>query len=238
MSRYGITGGITEEQIYLFHEGTNYKSYYMLGAHRMEQDGHLGVRFGVWAPNADWVSVVGDFNGWNILSNSMKQRGNSGIWELFVPGIEEEQLYKYAIRGATGEILYKCDPFAYYNELRPKTASIVYDLEGYAWSDAEWMERRGNQPILDKPMLTYEVHLGSWRQKEDGSFYSYLELATELVDYVVDMGYTHIELMPVMEHPYDGSWGYQVTGFFAVTSRYGTPKDFMHFVDCCHRKGI
>ena len=239
MSRNEITGGITEEQIYLFREGTNYKSYYMLGAHRMDQDGNRGVRFAVWAPNASWVSVVGDFNHWMKEADPMQQKDNSGIWELFIPGVETGQLYKYAIGSTSGEVLYKCDPYAYYCELRPKTASIVYDLEGYSWLDTEWQEHKNSkQLLLDKPMLIYEVHLGSWRQKEDGSFYSYLELATELVDYVVDMGYTHIELMPIMEHPYDGSWGYQVTGYFAATSRYGTPKDFMHFIDCCHRKGI
>jgi 1,4-alpha-glucan branching enzyme len=233
-----MIGGITEEQIYLYREGTNYKSYHMLGAHRMEQDGHSGVRFGVWAPNANWVSVVGDFNGWDTGANLMQQIDSSGIWELFIPDPLENQLYKYAIGSGSGEVLYKCDPYAYYCELRPKTASIVYDLEGYTWSDTYWQEQRNNQQRKDSPMVIYEVHLGSWKQKEDGSFYNYKELASELLDYVVDMGYTHIELMPVMEHPFDGSWGYQVTGFYAVTSRYGTPKDFMYFIDCCHQKGI
>ncbi len=238
MSRNEFTGGITQEQIYLFREGTNYKSYYMLGAHRMNQDSRKGVRFAVWAPNADWVSVVGDFNAWSTTANPMKMLDNSGIWELFISGLDNGQLYKYAIGSGSGEVLYKCDPYGYYCELRPKTASIVYNLEDYSWSDTKWQEDKNSKGLLDKPMLIYEVHLGSWRQKEDGSFYSYLELAAELVDYVVDMGYTHIELMPIMEHPYDGSWGYQVTGFFAVTSRYGTPKDFMYFIDCCHQKGI
>ena len=238
MSRKGKTGRITDEQIYLFHEGTNYKSYHMLGAHRMEQDGKSGVRFSVWAPNANWVSVVGDFNGWDTLSHRMQQRGASGIWELFIPEVEEGQLYKYAIGSSWGEILYKCDPYGYYHEFRPKTASIVYDLDGYSWQDQVWQEQNRSSFSLNKPMLIYEVHLGSWKQKEDGSFYQYRELAKELVDYVADMGYTHIELMPVMEHPFDGSWGYQVTGYYAVTSRYGTPKDFMYFIDCCHQRGI
>ena len=233
-----ITGGITEEQIYLFREGTNYKSYHMLGAHRMEQDGMSGVRFGLWAPNASWVSVVGDFNGWNTSVNRMLQRGDSGIWELFLPGVEEGQLYKYAVGSASGDVHYKCDPYGYYQELRPNTASIIYDLEGYPWKDTEWLEQNKQHLKLDKPMLIYEVHLGSWKQKEDGSFYRYTELADELVDYVTRMGYTHIELMPIMEHPFDGSWGYQVTGYYAVTSRYGTPKEFMYFVDRCHQKGI
>jgi 1,4-alpha-glucan branching enzyme len=233
-----MNGGITEEQIYLFREGTNYKSYHMLGAHRTEQNGHGGVRFGVWAPNANWVSVVGDFSSWNPLINRMQQVVNSGIWELFIPGVEEGQLYKFAIGNTSGEVVYKADPYAYYGELRPGTASIVYDIEGYSWSDTDWQKQRNNRIGLDKPMLIYEVHLGSWKQKEDGSFYNYRELADELVGYVADMGYTHIELMPVMEHPFDGSWGYQVTGYYATTSRYGTPKDFMYFIDCCHKKGI
>ncbi len=229
---------ITEEQIYLFHEGTNYKSYHMLGAHRMEQDRQSGVRFSVWAPNANWVSVVGDFNGWDIQANPMHMIRESGIWELFIPGIEEGQLYKYALGSASGEVLYKSDPYAYYNELRPNTASIVYDIGGFPWKDETWMNRRKEKPLMNQPMLIYEVHPGSWKQKEDGSFLNFRELAATLVDYVVDMGYTHIELMPMMEHPFDGSWGYQVTGYYAVTSRYGTPKDFMYFVDYCHQKGI
>ncbi|MBP1756865.1 MAG: 1,4-alpha-glucan branching enzyme [Firmicutes bacterium] len=233
-----ITEGITEEQIYLFHEGTNYKSYHMLGAHRMELDSQSGVRFSVWAPNANWVSVVGDFNNWNISANLMMRKDDSGIWELFIPGVETGQLYKYAVGSSSGEVLYKSDPYAYYCELRPNTASIVYDIDGFAWTDAPWIKRRNEKLPVDKPLLIYEAHLGSWKQNEDGSFKNYRELATELIDYVVDMGYTHIELMPVMEHPFDGSWGYQVTGYYAVTSRYGTPKDFMYFVDYCHQKGI
>jgi 1,4-alpha-glucan branching enzyme len=229
---------MTDEQLYLFHEGTNYKSYYMLGAHLTSLENQRGVRFGVWAPEASWVSVVGDFNQWKVQSNPMTRVKNSGVWELFIPGIEENYLYKYAIGTSTGEVLYKYDPYAYYSELRPATASIVYDLDGYSWEDAPWQEtKKINQPY-DKPMLIYEVHLGSWKRKDDGSFLSYRETANELVDYVVDMGYTHIELLPVMEHPFDGSWGYQVLGYYAVTSRYGTPKDFMYFVDLCHQKGI
>lgn len=233
-----IAGGITREQVYLFHEGTNYKSYHMLGAHRMKQDGQSGVRFGVWAPNASWVSVVGDFNGWDTKADRMHRIHDSGIWELFLPGVEEGQLYKYALESNAGEILYKSDPYAYYSELRPNTASIVYDIDGYSWTDETWLKQRKESPPLNQPMLIYEVHPGSWKQKEDGSFFNYRELAAFLVDYVVDLGYTHIELMPVMEHPFDGSWGYQVTGYYSVTSRYGTPKDFMYFVDYCHQKGI
>ncbi|MGB4658162.1 MAG: 1,4-alpha-glucan branching protein GlgB, partial [Mobilitalea sp.] len=238
MPRTKNTGCIADEQIYLFHEGTNYKSFKMLGAHLMEQQGIKGVRFGVWAPDACWISVVGDFNQWNTQANPMNRRKESGVWELFVPELGSNQQYKYAIGTAAGEVLYKYDPYAYYSELRPRTASIVYDLENYTWGDEKWQNKKKEKQLKDKPMLIYEVHLGSWKQKEDGEFLSYREMAYELVDYVVDMGYTHIELMPIMEHPFDGSWGYQVLGYYAVTSRYGTPEDFMFFVDRCHQKGI
>ena len=231
-------GILTDEQIYLFHEGTNFKSYQILGAHLMEQENHRGVRFGVWAPNASWVSVVGDFNQWNVETNPMKKVKDSGVWDLFVPKLTENQLYKYAIRTASGEIIYKSDPYAFYSEVRPQTASIVCDLEGYSWEDDAWQSHKKENSRNDKPMLIYEVHLGSWDRKEDESFFNYREMAYKLVDYAVDMGYTHIELMPVMEHPFDGSWGYQVLGYYAVTSRYGAPKDFMFFVDLCHQKGI
>lgn len=229
---------ITDDQVFLFHEGTNYKSYQMLGAHLTTRNRRKGVHFGVWAPNALWVSVVGDFNHWDISANPMVKRSSSGVWETFVPGAEEYQLYKYAIGSASGDILYKYDPYAYYSELRPGTASMIYDIEGYSWGDAAWQSEKAKRQASNQPMLIYEVHPGSWRQKEDGEFLDYRELAHELVDYVLDMGYTHIELMPVMEHPFDGSWGYQVLGYYAVTSRYGTPKDFMFFVDYCHQKGI
>jgi 1,4-alpha-glucan branching enzyme len=231
-------GLMTDEQIYLFHEGTNYKSYHMLGAHLMNLCNQEGVKFGVWAPNACWISVVGDFNSWNVQSNPMKKVKDSGVWELFVPGIAADNLYKYAIGTMSGDVLYKGDPYAYYSEVRPATASIVYDLEGYSWGDSLWQTNKKVNQAYHKPMLIYEVHLGSWKRKDDGSFLNYRDLADELVDYVVDMGYTHIELLPVMEHPFDGSWGYQVLGYYAVTSRYGTPKDFMYFVDLCHQKGI
>ena len=231
-------GKITDEQIYLFHEGTNYKAYHMLGTHFVSLDGHMGIRFGVWAPNASWVSVVGDFNGWNLQANAMHKLANSGIWELFLPGLEAGQIYKYAIGTASGEVLYKSDPYAFAAQLRPGTASVVYDLEGYTWTDEAYMEHKKETPPYDKPLNIYEVHLGSWRRKEDNSLYTYRDLAYELVDYVVDMGYTHIEVLPIMEYPFDGSWGYQVLGYYAVTCRYGSPKDFMFFVDCCHQRGI
>ncbi len=229
---------ITKEQLYLFHEGTNYRSYQMLGAHLTIRNQERGVRFGVWAPNASWVSVVGEFNAWDPNVNPMHRIEGSGVWEAFVPEAAEYHMYKYAIGTGSGEVLYKYDPYAYYSEVRPKTASIVYDLEGYSWEDTVWQEKKKDKLSTDQSMLIYEVHLGSWKRKENDQFLTYRELAYALVDYVVDMGYTHIELLPVMEHPFDGSWGYQVLGYYAVTSRYGTPKDFMFFVDYCHQKGI
>jgi len=229
---------ITDEQIYLFHEGTNYRTYSMLGSHIIELDGEWGVRFGVWAPNAIWVSVVGDFNCWNLQANPMKRIENSGVWELFIPGIGQNQIYKYAIGTSSKDVLMKSDPYAYYSEFRPATASVIYDLEGYSWSDEAWMAKKKEVSPYDKPLNIYEVHLGSWKRNADGSLLTYKELAYDLVDYVVDMGYTHIEIMPIMEYPFDGSWGYQVVGYYAVTSRYGTPEDFMFFVDHCHQNGI
>lgn len=231
-------GIMADDQIYLFHEGTNYRSYQMLGAHLIKNGKQKGTFFGVWAPNASWVSVIGDFNGWNIWTHPMKKVQNSGIWELFIPDVKEFQLYKYAIGTASGNILYKADPYAYYSELRPKTASVICSLEGFSWKDDEWQKHKKTNQPYDKPLMIYEVHLGSWRRHEDGSLMNYREIADELVPYVKDMGYTHIELMPVMEHPFDGSWGYQLTGYYAVTSRFGTPKDLMYFVDLCHKKGI
>lgn len=231
-------GELTDEQIYLFHEGTNYKCYQLLGAHLTKRGKNAGVLFRVWAPNACWISVVGDFNEWNIQAHPMNQVKASEIWEVFIPKVTENQLYKYAIGTSYGEVLYKYDPYAYYSELRPNTASAVYDLLGYVWKDRTWQQKKKTGKLQGKPMLIYEVHLGSWRRHEDGSLMNYREIADELVDYVVEMGYTHIELMPVMEHPFDGSWGYQVVGYYSATSRYGTPKDFMYFVDLCHLKGI
>jgi 1,4-alpha-glucan branching enzyme len=228
----------TVEQHQLFHEGSDLHSYQHMGAHIVKQEGVKGVRFRVWAPNAEWVSVVGDFNRWDTDSHTMIKISHLGIWELFVPELGQNQLYKYAIGTHNNEILLKSDPYAFYSELRPATASIVYDLKNYRWNDELWQSRKKDTPPYHKPMLIYEVHIGSWKRKEDQGFLSYRELAHELVDYVVEMGYTHIELLPIMEHPFDGSWGYQVTGYFAVTSRYGTPKDFMYFVDQCHQKGI
>ena len=229
---------LTEELILQFHQGTNPHSYRMLGAHILTLNDVSGVNFGVWAPNATLVSVVGDFNQWDMNANPMNNVENSGLWETFVPDVSNQQLYKYAIRTDKGEILYKSDPYAFSSELRPRTASVVSDLSGFRWRDKDWQLEKREGRHWEKPMLIYEVHLGSWRRHKDSSLMNYREIAKELTYYVLDMGYTHIELMPVMEHPFDGSWGYQITGYYSVTSRYGTPKDFMYLVNQCHRKGI
>ncbi|UNC92695.1 1,4-alpha-glucan branching protein GlgB [Candidatus Contubernalis alkaliaceticus] len=223
--------------LYLFHEGNHFHIYRVLGAHPCQENGISGVRFSLWAPNAREVRLVGNFNNWQGHSHSMSKTQDSGIWSIFISGLGEGSLYKYEIYACDGEVLLKSDPFAVYSEKRPETASIVYSLQGYEWQDQQWQNRK-SEPIYDRPMSIFEVHLGSWKIKEDGDFYTYRELAQELVDYVADMGFTHVELMPLAEHPYDGSWGYQATGYYSVTSRYGTPHDFMYFVDCCHQKGI
>ncbi len=229
---------ISKEQITLFHQGANHRSYHMLGAHLNMQGEERGCSFRVWAPKARWVSVVGNFNAWDIKTNPMHRWQEGDIWEVFIPQVAEGELYKFAIGTEDGEILYKSDPYAYFAEVRPATASIVYELEGYEWRDKSWQQKKKTGKLKDRPTLIYEVHLGSWKRHKNGSFLTYRELAEELVNYVSDMGYTHIELLPIMEHPFDGSWGYQICGYYAVTSRYGTPKDFMYFVDQCHRKGI
>ena len=197
--------------------------------------------FAVWAPHAEQIGVVGDFNSWNPEANPMQPLADSGIWEAFVPGIATGELYKYAITTKSGKILFKADPYAFSAEYRPGTASVTTDISGFQWSDDAWMEKRGSADPLNAPMSIYEVHLGSWRRKnrpEKDGCYTYVEAAKELADYVTDMGYTHVELMGIAEHPYDGSWGYQVTGYFAPTSRYGTPQEFMYFINYLHKKGI
>jgi 1,4-alpha-glucan branching enzyme len=231
---------LTEDDLYLFNEGTNYRIYEKLGAHPLTVNGQPGTYFAVWAPDAREVSIIGDFNGWDRAAHQLQPRGQSGIWEGFIPGVGRGTLYKYHIvsryRGLRRE---KADPLATYNEIPPKTASIVWDLE-YDWGDREWLAKRGEHNALDKPMAIYEVHLGSWRRvpQEGHRSLTYRELALQLTDYVLQMGFTHVEFLPVMEHPFFGSWGYQATGYFAPTSRYGSPQDFMYLIDCLHQHGI
>ena len=235
------TGFITEVDRYLYNNGKHYEIYEKLGAHPKAYMGEDGIYFAVWAPHAKQIGVVGDFNGWNPDKNPMTSLADSGIWEAFVPGLSVGALYKYAITSESGKILFKADPYAFEAEYRPQTASVTADLSGYAWNDKAWMAKRKKQDAMDGPVSIYEVHLGSWKKKnreEKDGFYTYVEAAHELGDYVAGMGYTHVELLGIAEHPYDGSWGYQVTGYYAPTSRYGTAKEFMYFIDYLHQKGI
>ncbi|TVQ05628.1 MAG: 1,4-alpha-glucan branching enzyme [Leptolyngbya sp. DLM2.Bin27] len=254
------TRAITDFDIHLFGEGNHHRIYEKLGAHYTEVEGIVGVYFAVWAPNARNVSVLGDFNLWDGRKHQMRRLSN-GIWELFIPGLEVGAHYKYEIKNYDGHIYEKSDPYGFQQEIRPKTASIVTDLDSYPWQDADWMEQRRQSEPLTQPISIYELHLGSWLHESsatpalrlDGSpepvvtvaelkpgarFLTYRELADRLIPYIKELGFTHIELLPVAEHPFDGSWGYQVTGYYAVTSRYGTPEDFMYFVDQCHASGI
>ncbi len=223
---------------YLFGKGTHYDLYEKLGAHKKTINGVEGVLFNVWAPNAQRVSVIGEFNNWDPAIHMMSKVSQVGVHEIFIPRIGENEMYKFQVKTVDGFCVDKTDPFGYTQQMRPDNASIVSDLNSYEWKDEKWMEERKISDYNTKPMSIYEVHLGSWRQHEDGSFMSYHELADQLSDYVLDMGYTHIELMGILEHPFDGSWGYQVTGYFAPTSRFGTPQDFMYFIDKMHEKGI
>ena len=234
-------GVIGELDRYLFGEGRHYQLYHKLGAHPYTYRGQDGYYFAVWAPHAAAVSLVGDFNAWNPDATPMKPVADSGIYELFVPGLGVGQLYKFAITTHTGTILFKADPYAFSAEYRPGTASVTADIRGFKWNDSKWMESRAGTDPVKAPISIYEVHLGSWKKKnrpEKDGYYTYMEAAHELADYVLKMGYTHVELMGIAEHPYDGSWGYQVTGYFAPTSRYGTPTEFMYFVNYLHKKGI
>ena len=234
-------GIIGELDRYLFGEGRHYKIYNKLGAHPTIYRGQAGYHFAVWAPHAAAVHLVGDFNGWNTEATPMTLLADSGIYEVFVPGLQAGQLYKYAITTKAGEILYKADPYGYSAEYRPGTASKTADISGFAWGDDKWMSARAKNDIIKSPMAIYECHIGSWRKKmreEKDGYYNYMEAAHELADYVLEMGYTHVELMGIAEHPFDGSWGYQVTGYYAPTSRYGSPKEFMYFVNYLHKKGI
>ncbi len=235
---YAFPPLLTDLDLHLFNEGTHCRAYEKLGAHVLEVLGVRGVHFAVWAPNALRVSVVGDFNRWDGRVHVLRLQGNSGVWELFIPGLGEGEKYKFEIKTKEGHLLLKADPYAFFSEVRPKTASVVFDLSSLPWSDEEWMEKRRHKNLLALPMNIYEVHLGSWKRKEDGSFLSYRELTEELIPYAKDMGYTHLELLPVAEHPFDGSWGYHVTGYFAPTSRFGTPGDFAVFVNECHRANL
>ena len=230
-----------KDQIYLFNQGSYHRAYEIFGAHPCEEDGVKGVRFTVWVPGAKSVRVMGDFNGWNEKATPLETLWDSGIWTIFVPDAKEYQGYKYRIRTKNNRVLYKADPYGFWSEFRPKSASVVKDLT-YEWNDSKWMEERSRSNHFEQPKNIYEVHLGSWRRHTDrqpvDQYYNYEEVAHELVPYAKDMGYTHLELMPVMEHPLDDSWGYQVTGYYAATSRYGTPQQLKYLIDTAHKAGI
>ncbi len=228
---------LTNDDLYLFGEGSFFRSYEKLGSHLGTKDGVDGATFAVWAPNAEYVSVKGSFNDWNRDANPLQRVGGSGIWMNFIPGVKQGDVYKYQIDSQyLGYKVEKADPYAFYAEVPPRTASVVWDLD-YEWGDEQWMNVRGQRAGIDKPMSVYEMHVQSWRHK-DGRSLTYRELADELPAYLMDMGFTHVEFLPVTEHPFDGSWGYQATGYFAPTSRFGTPQDFMYLVDKLHQAGI
>ena len=232
---------ISKTDQYLFGQGTHYEIYKKLGAHLSEEGGKEGTYFAVWAPNAQTVHVVGSFNDWNETAHEMKKLGDIGIWGLFIPEVEEGALYKYLITAQDGRKLYKADPFANYAQKRPETASIVTNLEGFHWKDKKWLDKRDSLDMRNQPMAIYECHIGSFMKHPEGTedgFYTYRQFADRLVEYLKDMKYTHVELMGIAEHPFDGSWGYQVTGYYAPTSRYGTPKDFMYLVNELHKIGV
>ena len=222
--------------LYLFHQGTNYRAYEYLGAHFAVYRKKKGVWFRTWAPRAEKVYVVGDFNGWE-LKDEMKRVSEGGVFELFIPGLKEFDRYKFAVCSKNGVVL-KADPYAFHSETPSATASRLYALEGYPWGDGHYADLRGKDRVYESPVNIYEVNFGSWKRYPDGNYYNYRDMAPELIAYVKAMGYTHIELMPLAEYPYDGSWGYQVTGYYSMTSRFGTPKDFMAFVDECHKNGV
>ena len=231
---------LTDHDLYLFNEGSHFRLYDKLGARVVTHAGTSGTYFAVWAPNGEQVSVIGDFNGWDKRSHRLSPKGQSGIWEGFFPDVGKGTLFKYHIVSRfNGYRVDKADPFSIFNETPPKTASIVWDLD-YHWGDREWMASRRQHNALDKPMATYEMHVGSWRRvlAEGNRSLSYRELATQLADYLQQMGYTHVEFLPVMDHPFFGSWGYQITGYFAPSGNYGTPQDFMHLIDSLHQRGI
>ncbi|MGN0183032.1 MAG: 1,4-alpha-glucan branching protein GlgB [Candidatus Ornithomonoglobus sp.] len=230
--------GISEFQTYLFNSGDNFNAYEFLGCHKVKIDGREGFRFAVWAPNAKSVKVACDANGWTGDGKELELFGKTGVWIGFFTDIKHGDIYKYAITAPDDTVYLRSDPYAVRCELRPETASEAYELEPFKWSDKVWLNRRSKKDSIHSPMNIYECHAGSWRIHEDGSFYNYDELADELIPYLVDMGYTHIEFMPLTEYPFDGSWGYQVTGYFAATSRYGTPEQLKSLVNKCHKAGI
>ena len=237
---YRFPPQITDFDLYLFGEGTHFRTYKKMGAHPLTINGVEGVHFAVWAPNARRVSVIGVFNRWDGRHTPMQNRGSSGLWEVFVPALKPGDIYKYEILGPNDYLTERADPYAFACELRPKTASVIWDIEKYPWGDGDWMSRRRDTRWHDKPISVYEVHLGSWRRNgAHGEYWlSYRQLADTLIPYIKDSGYTHIELLPVSEHPFDGSWGYQTIGYYAPTSRFGTPDDLKHFIDRCHQEGI
>ena len=236
---YTFDSVLTADELHLFGEGRLKLAYKMLGAHLTEQQGIPGVHFAVWAPNAERVSVVGNFNRWDGRIHPMRMHGSSGVWDIFIPGLDAGEIYKYEIRNRhSGQVQTKTDPYGFSFEQRPGTAARITDLDRYRWQDEAWMQTRAAADWLHAPFNCYEVHLGSWRRNDEAHFLDYRELAAQLVPYVKDMGYTHIELLPVSEHPLNESWGYQTTGYFSVTNRFGTPDDFRYFIDACHHANI
>ena len=237
---YAFSPGLGELDLHLISEGRHQRLYDQLGAHLVNREGVAGVTFALWAPNAERVSVVGDFNQWDGLRNPLRSLGSSGIWEIFIPGLSSGTIYKYEIRTQKGDLRLKTDPLAFRMELRPKTASKVFDQQTFIWNDADWEEKRAVHQGAKSPLVIYEVHLGSWKRcpEDDNRSLTYRELAPQLVDHVKELGFTHIELLPISEYPFDGSWGYQVSGYYAPTSRYGNPDDFKFFVDYCHQHEI
>jgi 1,4-alpha-glucan branching enzyme len=240
---YSFWRVISDFDLHLYNEGTHHKIFEKLGAHIMTINNVKGTLFAVWAPSAQRVSVVGNFNQWDGRRHQMRQFYKSGVWEIFIPLVGEGDIYKFEILTPSGEIYIKSDPYAFYSQLRPATASIVHEFGKYNWSDDEWLSKRDASNIFEQPVSIYELHLGTWstapEADENGdAFLNYRVLADRLIPYIKYMGYTHVELLPVTEHPFDGSWGYQVTGYYSITSRYGNPEDFMYFVDQCHQNNI
>lgn len=228
----------TDYQLHLFHEGNLFQSHQLFGAHVLQENGKVYTRFVVWAPHALQVRLVGDFNQWNGAGFELQKVNNEGVWVLFLHQNLEGSLYKFEIFAESGRVLLKSDPFAFYSELRPDTASIVHNVKNYHWSDAQWILKKEKKSPLSEPVVIYEVHLGSWKKKENGDFLTYREMAEELIPYIKEHGFTHVELLPLVEHPLDASWGYQGTGYFSPTSRYGKPQELMFFIDQCHQHGI